>query len=340
MLPQVWLPAIRAHSGTDIFTMRLVEALNRRGIRAEITWLPHRAEYVPWSARVPRPPAWANLVHISSWLPQRFIPTSLPLIATIHLVVHDPALAPYKSWLQSVYHELWIKRVERNVLSRARAVTAVSTYTGKQAQCVFDRRGIVTIPNWIDTDLFRPRQKSSSHRPFRLLYIGNWSRRKGVDLLPHIMRRLGPAFELHYTSGLRSADMPKRLPSNMIPLGAIRDKAKLISVYQTADALLFPSRLEGFGLAALEAQACGVPVIAANNSALPEVVADGESGILCSSEDIDAFVCAARTVADNPKLWRHMSDAGRERAITQFAESTAVARYIACYERAVYNSFT
>ena len=45
--PAVWFPAVRAGTGTDVFTERLVEGLNKRGIRAEITWLPLRAEYAP-----------------------------------------------------------------------------------------------------------------------------------------------------------------------------------------------------------------------------------------------------------------------------------------------------
>ena len=45
--PAIWFPAIRTHTGTDVFTERLVEGLNKQGIKAEITWLPLRAEYLP-----------------------------------------------------------------------------------------------------------------------------------------------------------------------------------------------------------------------------------------------------------------------------------------------------
>lgn len=333
--PRVWLPAVRASSGADIFTQRLAEALNRRGIRAEITWLPHRAEYAPWSVKVPRPPAWANVVHINSWLSRRFIPTSLPIIATVHLVVHDSTLAPYKTWPQSVYHNRWIKRVETNALSQTAAITTVSAYTGKQVQYVFGSKDIVTIPNWIDTDLFKPRQKLSSHKPFRLLYIGNWSRRKGVDLLPLVMRRLGPGFELHFATGTRLKNISRDLPANMINLGELRHAEEVICAYQAADALLFPSRLEGFSLAVLEAQACGIPVIAATISSLPELVIDGITGILCPSDDVEAFATAARTLASNPALRKTMSEAAREKVVQNFSEPVLVAQYIECYRRAL-----
>lgn len=91
-LPAVWFPAVRAHSGADVFTERLAEGLRARGIRAEITWLPLRAEYAPWSVPVPKPPAWANIVHTNSWLHPRFLPPSFPVITTLHSCVHDPAL--------------------------------------------------------------------------------------------------------------------------------------------------------------------------------------------------------------------------------------------------------
>lgn len=68
-LPKIWFPAIRAGSGADVYTLRLSEALNKRGIRTEISWLPLRAEYAPWSVPAPEPPAWANVAHINSWLP-------------------------------------------------------------------------------------------------------------------------------------------------------------------------------------------------------------------------------------------------------------------------------
>lgn len=156
--PAVWFPTVRCGSGTDVFTERLGQALNARGILAEITWLPHRAEYAPWSVKAPKAPFWANVVHINSWLPKRFVPANLPLVVTLHSCVHDPALTPYKS---------------------------------------------------------------------------------------------------------------------------------------------FPSRLEGLPLTVIEAMACGLPVIAAASSSLPEVVQDGASGMLCPLDDVDAFVQECPGAATN-----------------------------------------
>lgn len=331
--PGIWFPAIRAGTGADVFTTRLVEALNRRGIRAEITWLPHRAEYAPWTVAIPKPPAWANLVHINSWLHTRFIPTGLPLVVTVHGCVHDLALEPYKSLPQALYHRWWINRLEAATIHRANAVTAVSHYTTKQTSTVFGRQDIMAIHNWIDTAQFSPVVRHEPHHPFRLLFVGNLTRRKGADLLPRIMEKLSSDFELRYTGPTDAFGPASSLLPNMIPLGSIQNANTLIKTYQSQDALLFPTRLEGFGLVALEAQSCGCPVITTDCSSLPEVVEHGKTGFLCPTDDVDAFVAAARRLRDDPTTWIRMCIDARKRAVGKFGEETAIEQYLAVYNR-------
>jgi glycosyltransferase involved in cell wall biosynthesis len=332
--PAVWFPAIRCGSGTDVFTERLCAGLNARGIRAEITWLPHRAEYAPWSVPVPKPPAWANVVHVNSWLPPRFIPRHLAVVTTMHHCVHDLGLAPYKTPAQRLYHALWVKAIERANLARARCVTAVSHYTAQAAQAAFGVRDITVIYNGVDTERFHPVERSVPHHPFRLLYVGNWDARKGVDLFAPIMTALGPEFELCYTTGKRGARLRYTLPGNCRSLGRLAGN-DLVRAYQEADALLFPSRLEGFGLVAAEAMACGLPVIACNGSALPEVIEDGISGLLCPRDDVDAFVTTARSLARNLRYWQALRRAARQRAETCFGIGSQIDRYIKLYKSIV-----
>ena len=82
--PAVWFPAIRTNTGTDVFTRRLVKGLNEQGIKAGVTWLPLRAEYAPWTVRVPKPPEWADIVQVNTWLHPRFIPKNLPAVEKIY----------------------------------------------------------------------------------------------------------------------------------------------------------------------------------------------------------------------------------------------------------------
>ena len=328
--PKVWFPAIRCGSGADVFTERLCAALNAQGIRAEITWLPHRAEYAPWSVPVPKPPAWANVVHINSWLPQRFVPPGLPIVVTVHSSVHDPALLPYKSRLQALYHKHWIHPIEAANLERAHCVVAVSHYTAAQIEASFGIRDIQVIHNGIDCQAFTPIARTEPNHPFRLLYVGNWSARKGVDLLGPIMERLGNGFLLQYTADRNGAHTRFRLPPNSACLGRLAGK-ELVRAYQEADALLFPSRLEGFGLVAAEAMACGLPVIAAKTSSLPEVVEDGVTGVLCPQDDVAAFAAQIGRLAENPAAWCAMRQTARQRATSRFDERVMVHRYREIY---------
>ena len=90
--PAVWFPTVRTGSGSEVFTVRLVDELKNRGLRAEITWLPLRAEFAPWTVPVPRPPTWANVVHVNTWLHPRFLPKRMPVVATLHHSIHHPDL--------------------------------------------------------------------------------------------------------------------------------------------------------------------------------------------------------------------------------------------------------
>lgn len=331
--PVVWFPAVKVGTGTDRFTERLAAALGKRGIKSVITWLPRRAEYAPWTVPIPRRPAGVNIVHINSWMHQRFIPKELPLVVTIHSCVHDSALEPYKSLPQIIYHRFWVKRCENYSISRAKAVTAVSHYTAECAVTLFERTDITTIYNWIDTTIFQPVKKENPSCPFRLLFVGNLKRLKGMDLLPEIMHRLGSDFELYYTGVDRQFNGVSHLPNNMIPLGYIEDINALVDLYQKSDALLFPTRVEGFGLVTLEAQACGCPVIATDGSSIPEVVENEKTGILCQKDDIDSFVDAVRELCNNHEIWRNMSRQGRERALRIFNEENAIDLYSKVYRK-------
>ncbi|MDE2408333.1 MAG: glycosyltransferase [Xanthomonadaceae bacterium] len=329
--PAVWFPAVRCGTGTDVFTETLVQGLRQRGIRAEITWLPHRAEYLPWTVPVPTPPPWANLVHINTWLHPRFIPGHVPVVATLHHSIHDPALRPYKGGLRSAYHRWWIVPIERRVLHRAGRVVAVSRFVADMARQTLCDVPMQVIYNGIDTELFQPgdhvRQLDA---PFRLLYVGSWMARKGVDLLAPIMRELGSGFELQYTGGQAADQHRSAMPVNMRDLGRLSGHQVIVAM-QNADAFLFPSRSEGLPLVAIEAMACGLPVIAMEGTSIEEVVVHGRTGLLCKREDIRAFANAARAMATNRQLHLACSASARETATTQFRGDKMVDAYVETY---------
>lgn len=329
--PAVWFPTVRAGSGTDVFTERLAEGLSRRGIRAGITWLPLRAEYAPWTVPIPKPPAWANVVHTNSWLHPRFVPKNLRTVVTVHHSVHDQAFMPYKTPPQKIYHRIWIRPIEARNLKRADVVTAVSRHVALQVKKLSGRRDVVVIPNGIDVEhTFTPGPEREPHHPFRLVYVGNWMKRKGVDLLAPILEKLGPDFELLYTADRSGAHGRYTLPSNSRGIARLNTLA-LVKAYRTSDALLFPSRSEGLPLTPIEAMACGLPVIASRTSSLPEVVGNGSTGILCPVNDIEAFTVASRELSLSPGLWQTMARQARERALKHFSLNSMINGYLPIY---------
>jgi len=329
--PAVWFPTVRSGTGTLVFTERLVAGVRKRGIRAEITWLPLRAEYAPWAVRVAKPPEWATVAHVNTWLHPRFLPVGLPVVATLHHSIHHRDLKPYKGRLRGLYHRLWIRSVERRTLRRASAVTAVSHFVADTARHTLLDCPMRVIYNGVDTERFRPPARRSSHKPFRLLYVGSWISRKGVDLLAPIMRELGEGFELYYTGGPAAERSKKGMPPNMHDISRLRGDGAVIAAMQDADAFLFPSRSEGLPLVVIEAMACGMPAITTRGSSLVEVVEGGVGGVLCRRDDVLAFAKAARDVAGNTALYEQLRYQARTIACSKFSEDAMIDDYVKCY---------
>ena len=326
--PAVWLPTIRAGTGADVFTQRLCDALNANGVRAEIAWLPHRAEYLPWTVRVPRTPSWANIAHLNSWLPRRFWPKGLPTVVTVHHLVHDPAYRPFRSLAQAAYHRLLILPRELRAILDAGAVTVVSGYVARTVAEFSGRGDIVVIHNWIDGKAFVPGRmdRARSTGPFRLFMAGSQTRRKGIDLLPGLVESLGPGFAIRYAGGRKKLEMP--IPG-VVELGRISE-AELIREYQDCDAVISLSRYEGFGYTALEGMACGKPFVGFATSGLLDVVKDG-AGLLAPVSDVQALAGFCKELKANPALVSEMGASGRRSAGREFGMPHSVNSYIRTY---------
>ncbi|MEO1892163.1 MAG: glycosyltransferase family 4 protein [Alcanivorax sp.] len=296
----VWFLAVKTGTGTDIFTETLADYLSSQGVRNSITWLPHRAEYAPWSVAVPPPPDWATVIHVNTWLPHRFLPKSVPVMATMHLCVHDPVLQKYKGFLRTLYHRFWIKSNENKIIKAADELVAVSESTARVTKQVFGLSDVSVIHNGIITNSFNnPINWRVRKSPFRLLYVGSWSKRKGTDLLAPIMEALGPDYELFYTATPSEQKRGRPMPENCRCIGRL-SKGQLEQIYLDADAFIFPSRLEGLALVLGEAMIAGLPVIASNTSSMPEIV-DNDTGILCNTDSVEEFVAAAKTLSSEDR---------------------------------------
>jgi glycosyltransferase involved in cell wall biosynthesis len=107
---------------------------------------------------------------------------------------------------------------------------------------------------------------------------------------------------------------------------------ELVRLYNRSQVVVLPSLYEGFGLPAVEAMACGVPVIATRAGALSEIVEDGVTGILVPPADAAALNAALRLLLSDPELCRRMGEAGRRRVVENFTWRRTALRMVEVYE--------
>ncbi|MBV9210943.1 MAG: glycosyltransferase, partial [Acidobacteria bacterium] len=108
---------------------------------------------------------------------------------------------------------------------------------------------------------------------------------------------------------------------------------KIIDYLSAADILLLPSEQESFGLAALEAMACEVPVIASRVGGVPEVVTDGETGFLSAVGDVEKMSADALRLVEDESLRREVGARARESALSRYSTDLVIPQYLNFYER-------
>lgn len=315
---KAWLPAVRSGSGSEVFTLRLATALEKNGIATHITWYTKWDELIPLRMILAVPPPKVDVIITNSWTSYAVNGNKQPIITIVHHAIFDPALNIYKNFWQKLYHKFFAEPRERRSLTTADAIITVSDYVARNIRSRYGIANVKVLPNWIDTEKFLPAPSyTKMSRPFRLLFIGRPTTLKGAKMLSPIMKSLGPDFELWISATRKECDQ-LALPGNTTYLGRL-DEPELIAAYQQSDALLCPSYSEGFGYVALEAMACGKPVIASNTGGLKELITDNVNGILCRPNCINDFVEACRHISTNFDDYVSMGKASRSIAVEKYS---------------------
>ena len=272
----------------------------------------------------------ANVIHAvpeSAIFHQR---KGVPLVVTVHGYALDKFLSPYSSWLQNLHSRSDLRWLYRQAMKRAALITTVSQFTASLLrEDLGVTKPIQVIYNGVDEQRFTPGKRVTG-KEIKVLFSGNLTQRKGAHWLLPIIQRLDERIVIYYTSGLRETSTLVAHP-RLRPLGRIPHE-KMPDVYREMDILLFPTVREGFGLAAVEAMACGLPVVATNGSALPEVVTDGQGGFLCPLGDVAAFVNAVQALADDTALRQRMGAFNRVVVEQRFTLSQMIAEYEAVFD--------
>jgi N-acetyl-alpha-D-glucosaminyl L-malate synthase BshA len=272
---------------------------------------------------------------VSAVLAQQIVaPQPLPVVTTLHgtdvtLVGNDPNYLETTRW----------------GLLHSDAVTAVSE---SLRQTTFEQlsitKDIEVIPNFIDPARYeRMRDQPGARRWAQpgerlLVHISNFRPVKRVLDVVEIFERVRakvPSRLLMVGDGPDRAKVERYCRDNGI-CGSITFIGSLPLVEEVlvgADLFLLPSETESFGLSALEALGCKVPVIATTAGGLPEVVVDGSNGFLLPIGDVDGMAQAALRLLQDDELRRAMGEAGRLHAVKTFSQAAVVGRYRALYER-------
>ena len=255
------------------------------------------------------------------------------LVATLHgtditLVGNDPS-----------YSEIVAYSIEQSDV-----VTAVSE--GLRASTREElgvTRDIQVIPNFLDCKVHRRAHLPELRKRFAdsddtklVIHVSNFRPVKRIDLVMEIFDRIrrevparlllvgdGPELGTAYRMGRQLG-----ISDLVDAVGAQEEVTPLLSI---ADLFLLPSSLESFGLAALEAMACEVPVVASRVGGLPEVIEDGLTGILHAPEDVDAMAASAVELLLDPRRHRAIAVAARQRVCERFCADRIVPMYEACY---------
>ncbi len=235
--------------------------------------------------------------------------------------------------------------ITRFGIEESDAVTAVSEYLARETHKQFAvTRAISVVPNFVDTEIYAPERRSEAlRRRFAapnerlLVHISNFRRVKRVLDVVEVFARIAratPARLLMVGAGpdlaaaeLRLAELGLKERASFV--GPVADVAELLAC---GDLFLLPSESESFGLAALEAMACGVPVIGTRAGGLPELIQDGESGILAEIGAVEEMARRGLELLEDVESHRAMSRTARDVARRRFPIASVVDRYVALYE--------
>ena len=339
MKRSISMPVISNNTGADSYFAELARGLEGRGHQVSLQFFPRRYEAsARWLGLRYKCPEGTDIVHTKAEHGFALRTGKAKLVMTLAHSVFDPLLLPYKSTTTKAYHALLKRGSIQRSLERADAVVTVSEHSRQRIMADFGHRDVTTIYNGVDETRFRPLDEPQrtfrdtwDRGRFKLFFVGNRMKRKGADLLTPIMRELGDDFVLYYTAGFRGGDHAD-IASNMHATGRLSDD-EMVAAYNECDALLFPSRMEGFGYPVAEAMACEKPVVCTNSSSMPELI-DEQGGRLCPVDDVAAFARAVREVAAMSQAERAaMGKHNRERVLQNFTHDRCIAQYEALYER-------
>jgi D-inositol-3-phosphate glycosyltransferase len=294
-------------------------------------------------------PGWYDVVHSHYWLSGQVgwlarDRWGVPLVHTAHTLarVKNAALAdgdPPEPMVRVIGEDQVVAEADRLVCNTDAEVRQLVDLYGA------DPARTVTIPPGVDLALFRPGDRGAGRRALGLApdalvlaFAGRIQPLKGPDVLLHaaaeLLVRGAPRERLVVLVAGGPSGSGLAEPTSLLRLVPPQPPAGLVTIFRAADVVAVPSHNESFGLVALEAQACGAPVVAARVGGLPVAVADGRSGLLVDGHGAGAWADALAAVALEP-VRRARLAAGAVAHAAEFSWDRTTEALLATYAGAV-----
>jgi glycosyltransferase involved in cell wall biosynthesis len=348
-----------SHLGGSVYDREILKGLAKLGVQVELPlpkgmlhedvngWRVHRTPrhlfyyyeynliFLPYLFRLWRQPGF-DLLRVHS-----------PTIGLAALLFKKATGAP----VVAHHHHLEERGIHRLLtgllVSACDKVITVSDFSRRQLASTFDLsfEKVVVVPNGVAAK-YRPHTEKSRNSPedngkMTLFYLGSLKLRKNLLFLLNVfaeVRRNEPEVALIIGGTGAQEDELKAyacelgLRDTVIFTGYIPEDEK-VGYYNLADIFVLPSLLEGFGMVAAEAMACGKPVVASNTSSLPEVVVDGKTGFLADPTCVGDFVEKILRLVRNADLRREMGEKGRAHVLQSFSWDVASRRALGIYQQ-------
>ncbi len=277
----------------------------------------------------------------------------LPLIATIHHPItidrrHELQRAPTPKRATALKRWYSFTRMQGRVARRCSRIVTVSEAARRDVIDEFDVHGerVKVVHNGVDTELFRPVEEVR-RVPGRVITLASSAvPMKGLAVLVEAVAKLATERDVELmVVGKGGGDQARALAQrfgvegHVAPAGRV-DTLRLVELFAGSEIAVVPSLYEGFSLPAIEAMACGVPLIATTGGALPEVAGpDGDAALLVEPGDAGALARAIGRLLDDPSLAARLGAAGRRRALDRFSWRTTAQATVEHY-RAVLGAAT
>ena len=224
-------------------------------------------------------------------------------------------------------------------------VTAVSRFLKEKTITTYTcESGIEVIPNFVDTELYRPKENGDFRKHIApdgekiLIHISNFRPVKRVTDTIRILEKVLleiPAKLILVGDGPDRSEC-ERLCRQLGLFEKVKFLGKqdgLVEILNSADVFLIPSQSESFGLAALEAMACGLPVVSSSVGGLPELIRHNETGFIAEIGDIDRMAKYVIELLSNDRKYKLFSENSRNRSVSKFDKSIVVPLYEEYYKR-------